>query len=130
MKAVVCTKYAPPKVLQVTDVKKPVPKNKEVCIKNFATAVTGSDVLIRGADMPVLVRLIFRVMIGFRKPRKPIIGLVFAGEIESVGKDMKRFKKGDQVYGITGFILWLTQSIYVFLKTIQSENVLRISLKL
>ena len=103
MKAVVCKKYGPPEVLQFKEMPKPMPKDKEVCIKNFATAVTGSDVLIRGADMPVFVRLMFRMMIGFRKPRKPIIGLVFAGEIESVGKDVKRFKKGDQVYGFTGF---------------------------
>ena len=103
MKAVVCTKYGPPDVLQVKEMPKPQSKDNEVCIKNFATAVTGSDVLIRGADMPVLLGLMFRMMIGLRKPRKPILGLVFAGEIESVGNDVKRFKKGDQVYGFTGF---------------------------
>ncbi len=103
MKAVVCKKYGPPEVLQFKEMPKPMPKDKEVCIKNFVTAVTGSDVLIRGADMPVLVGLMFRMMIGFRKPRKPVLGLVFAGEIESVGKDVKRFKKGDQVYGFTGY---------------------------
>ena len=103
MKAVVCTKYGPPEVLQFKEMPKPMPKDNEVCIKNFATAVTGSDVLIRGADMPFLLGLMFRIMIGFRKPRKPILGLVFAGEIDSVGKDVKRFKKGDQVYGFTGF---------------------------
>ena len=53
--------------------------------------------------MPVLLGLMFRMMIGFRKPRKPILGLVFAGEIESHGNDVKRFKQGDQVYGFTGF---------------------------
>ena len=103
MKAVVCTKYGPPDVLQFKDMPKPQPKDGEVCIKNFATAVTGSDVLIRGADMPVLQGLMFRMMIGFRKPRKPILGLVFAGEIESVGNNVKRFKTGDQVYGFAGF---------------------------
>ena len=103
MKAVVCKKYGPPEVLQFKEMPKPMPKDKEVCIKNFATAATGSDVLIRGAYMPVLMGLMFRMMMGFRKPRKPILGLVFAGEIESVGKDVKRFKNGDQVYGFTGF---------------------------
>jgi len=103
MKAIVCTKYGPPEVLQIKEVEKPIPKNHEVLIKIRTTAVTGSDVLIRGADMPLLTRMMFRVMIGFRKPRKPILGLVFAGEIESVGKDVKRFKKGDRVYGFTGF---------------------------
>ncbi|MCP4686088.1 MAG: NAD(P)-dependent alcohol dehydrogenase [bacterium] len=103
MKAVVCTQYGPPDVLQFKEMPKPQPKDHEVCIKNFATAVTGSDVLIRGADMPVLLGLMFRMMIGFRKPRRPIIGLVFAGEIESIGNDVTRFKTGDQVYGFTGF---------------------------
>jgi NADPH:quinone reductase-like Zn-dependent oxidoreductase len=102
MKAVVCKKYGPPEVLQFKEIPKPIPKNKEVCIKNFMTAVTGSDVIIRRADMPVLMGLMFRIMIGFKKPRKPVPGLVFAGEIESVGKDVKRFIKGDQVYGFTG----------------------------
>ena len=102
MKAVVCTQYGPPDVLQVKEMPKPQPKDHEVCIKNFATAVTGSDVLIRGADMPLLLGLMFRMMIGFRKPRKPILGLVFAGEIESRGNDVTRFKQGDPVYGFTG----------------------------
>lgn len=103
MKAIICTKYGPPEVLQVKERSKPIPMDKEVCVKNFATAVTGSDVLIRGADMPFFLGLMFRMMIGFKKPRNPILGLVFAGEIESVGKDVKRFKKADQVYGFTGF---------------------------
>jgi NADPH:quinone reductase-like Zn-dependent oxidoreductase len=103
MKAVVCEKYGPPEVLKLKEVKKLVPNDNEVCIKNFATAVTGSDVLIRGVDMPLILSLIFRLMIGFTKPRKPILGLVFAGEIESMGKNVKRFKIGDQVYGFTGF---------------------------
>jgi NADPH:quinone reductase-like Zn-dependent oxidoreductase len=59
--------------------------------------------LIRGADMPLLLGLMFRMMIGLRKPRKPILGLVFAGEVESVGNAVTRFKHGDQVYGFTGF---------------------------
>lgn len=103
MKAIVCTKYGPPEVLHIKEVEKPIPKNDEVRIKIHTTAVTGSDVLIRGADMPFLTRMMFRMMIGFRKPRKPILGLVFAGEIESVGKEVKRFHKGDPVYGFTGF---------------------------
>lgn len=102
MKAVVCTGYGPPEVLHLKDMPKPVPKDNSVCIKNFATAVTGSDVLIRDADMPFFMRMMFRLMLGFRKPRKPIIGLIFAGEIESVGKKVTRFKIGDQVYGFSG----------------------------
>lgn len=103
MKAVVCTRYGPPEVLQIKEIPKPVPKDDGVCIRNFATAATGSDVLIRGAEMPLFIKLMFRIMLGFRRPRKPVLGLVFAGEVESIGKDVKRFKAGDQVFGFTGF---------------------------
>lgn len=102
MKAVVCTKYGPPEVLQLREVKKPTPKRDEVCIKIFASAVTASDVYVRGSRLPLRFWLPMRLMLGFTKPRKSIIGMVLAGEIESVGKDIKRFKAGDQVYGMTG----------------------------
>jgi len=103
MKAVVCTKYGPPEVLQLKEVNKPSPKHDEVCIKIYASAVTASDIYIRGSQLPLRFWLPMRLFLGFTKPRKSIIGMVLAGEIESVGKDIKRFKTGDQVYGITGF---------------------------
>jgi NADPH:quinone reductase-like Zn-dependent oxidoreductase len=103
MKAVVCTKYGPPEVLQSKEVEKPMPKDDEVCIKILATAVTASDIYIRGSQVPVYVWIPMRLMMGLTKPRKPIQGLVLAGEIESAGKNIKRFKTGDHVYGLTGF---------------------------
>jgi NADPH:quinone reductase-like Zn-dependent oxidoreductase len=103
MKAIICTKYGPPDVLQLKEVEKPVPKDDEVLIKIFATAVTASDIFIRGSQIPIQYWIPMRVMIGLTKPRKSIIGLVLAGEIESAGKNIKRFKTGDQVYGLTGF---------------------------
>ena len=111
MKAVVCTKYGPPDVLQLKEVEKPTPKNNEVLIKIRATAVTASDCIIRGFKMPgrlgfpkkQIMELMMRLYVGFTKPRNPIIGLVLSGDIESVGKDVKQFKKGDQVYGFTGY---------------------------
>jgi NADPH:quinone reductase-like Zn-dependent oxidoreductase len=103
MKAIVCTKYGPPEVLQLKEVEKPTPKDNEVCIKIFATAVTASDIFIRGSQIPIQFLIPMRLFIGLTKPRKSIIGLVLSGEIESIGKDIKRFKKGDQVYGLTGF---------------------------
>jgi NADPH:quinone reductase-like Zn-dependent oxidoreductase len=103
MKAIVCTKYGPPEVLQLREVEKPSPKNDEVCIKIHATAVTASDTFIRGFKIPLRFRIPMRLMLGLIKPRKSIIGLVLAGEIESAGKDIKRFKAGDLVYGLTGF---------------------------
>lgn len=103
MKAVVCTKYGPPEVLQIKDMEKPAPRNDEVLIKIHATAVTASDIFIRGSQIPVRYRIPMRLIIGLTKPRKSIIGLVLSGEIESVGTDIKRFKTGDKVYGVTGF---------------------------
>jgi NADPH:quinone reductase-like Zn-dependent oxidoreductase len=100
MKAIVCTKYGPPEVLQLKEVEKPAPGNNEVCIKIFATAVTVSDCIIRGAKVPLRLWLPMRLAIGFTKPRNTILGMVLAGEVESVGTDVKRFKKGDQVYAM------------------------------
>ena len=104
MKAVVCTKYGPPEVLQLKEVAKPVPRKNEVCIKIFATAVTASDCIVRGFKIPRWhpLGLMMGLALGFRKPRRPVLGMVLAGDIESVGKDVKRFKKGDSVYGMTG----------------------------
>jgi NADPH:quinone reductase-like Zn-dependent oxidoreductase len=103
MKVIICTKYGPPEVLKMKEVERPVPKDDEVLIKIFATAVTASDIFIRGSQIPVQFWIPMRIMMGLTKPRKSIIGLVLAGKIESVGKNLKRFKLGDQVYGFTGF---------------------------
>lgn len=98
MKAIVYTKYGPPDVLQLQEVTKPDLRDHDVLIKVYATTVTGAERLMRTGTP-----LWSRVILGFRKPRRKILGLELAGEIESVGKDVKRFRKGDQVYGFTGF---------------------------
>ncbi len=103
MKAVICTRYGPPEVLQLREVEKPTPKDDEVLIKIHATAVTASDIFIRGSQIPIQFLIPMRLYMGLTKPRKSIIGLVLAGEIESTGRDVKRFRTGDQVYGLTGF---------------------------
>ena len=97
MRAIISTKYGGPEVLQLTEVEKPSPKDNEVLIKIHATSVTSGDARIRRAD-PFLIRLIF----GFNKPRKSILGVVIAGEIEAIGKNVTKFKVGNQVYGTTG----------------------------
>jgi NADPH:quinone reductase-like Zn-dependent oxidoreductase len=103
MKAVKCTKYGPPEVLQLIEVEKPIPKNNEVLIKIFATAVTASDCIVRGFKLPVWrpMGIMMGIVLGFNKPRNPILGMVFAGKVESLGKDVKLFKKGDRVFGST-----------------------------
>jgi NADPH:quinone reductase-like Zn-dependent oxidoreductase len=98
MKAIVYTEYGTPDVLQLKDVEKPTPKNNEVLIRVHATSVTAADGLMRRGDS-----FMSRIFLGFKKPRREILGSELAGEIESVGKDVKRFRKGDQVYGFTGF---------------------------
>jgi NADPH:quinone reductase-like Zn-dependent oxidoreductase len=104
MKAVVCTKYGPPEVLQLKEVEKPAPQNNEVLIKILATAVTASDCIVRGFKLPIWhpVGFMMGIVVGFEKPRNPILGMVLAGEIEVVGKDVTQFQQGDSVYAFTG----------------------------
>jgi len=103
MKAIVCTKYGPPEVLQLKEVKKPTPKKNEICIKVHATTVTSSDCILRGFNIPAwrLTGLMMGIFMGFGKPKNPILGMASAGEVDSMGSDVKRFKIGDQVIDYT-----------------------------
>jgi len=101
MKAYVCPKYGPPEVLRLTEVATPAPADDEVLVKVRATAVPNSDIFIRGSQIPLRHWIPMRLMIGLTRPRRRIIGLVLAGEVESAGRDIRRFKPGDRVYGIT-----------------------------
>ena len=103
MRAAVCTAYGPPEVLQIRTVPDPRPRDKEVCIKLFATAVTASDCIVRGLKLRGVYRIFLRAAFGIRAPRKGIIGMIAAGEIESVGREVTSFKPGDQVFGMDGF---------------------------
>jgi NADPH:quinone reductase-like Zn-dependent oxidoreductase len=103
LKAIICTKYGPPEVLRLQDVEKPVPKDNEVLIKVHATTCHIGDTKVRGFNVPFLQMIPFRLYLGITKPKRPILGMELAGEVETVGKDVKRFKKGDQVFALTGF---------------------------
>ncbi len=100
MKAIVCTKYGPPDVLELQEVERPTPKDNEVLIRIHASTVTSGDVRIRSFTFSGPFRLLGRIMFGFRGPRKTIPGNELAGEIESIGKDVTLLKKGDQVFGV------------------------------
>ena len=105
MKAMVCTRYGPPDVLQLRELEKPTPKDNEVLVRVHAATVTKGDCELRSLNLPLTWQLFVRVGFGFRAPRKKILGQELAGEIESVGRDVKLFKKGDQVFAFTGLHL-------------------------
>jgi len=95
MRAVICTGYGPPEVLQIREVEKPTPKDDQVLIRVHATTVTSGDVRLRTAD-PFIVRF----FAGLLRPRRSILGSDVAGVVEAVGKDAKRLKVGDEVFGM------------------------------
>ena len=101
MRAILWTKYGPPDVLQLNEVEKPIPKDNEVLIKIYATTVTAGDCEIRGFKIIIWLWFPMRLGLGLRKPRKKILGQELAGEIEAVGKNVKLFRKGDQVFAAT-----------------------------
>ena len=103
MKAIICTKYGAPDVLQIQEINKPIIKENEVLIKIISTAVNSGDVRMRGLAVGGLMKVIMRLVVGLSKPRNPILGTVYAGIVESVGDKVTSLKKDDKVFGMTGF---------------------------
>jgi NADPH:quinone reductase-like Zn-dependent oxidoreductase len=110
MRAVVYTEYGPPDVLQLREVATPVPKHEEILIRIHATSINFGDTLVRNFravsprkfHMPFLFWLFGKIYFGFWTPKRTILGSEFSGEVEAVGEGVKRFKKGDLVFGFSG----------------------------
>ena len=102
MKAIVSTKFGPPDVLHLQEVAKPAPKDHEVLIRIDATTVTAADCELRSLKFPIWLRLPLRIYLGLIRPKPIILGQEIAGEVEAVGNEVTRFRKGDQVFGWTG----------------------------
>ena len=105
MQAIVLTRFGPPEVLQLQEVAKPAPQDNEVLVKIHATTVFVADCEIRGLRISLALRLPIMLYLGFLRPKPVILGQELAGEIEAVGKNVSRFKAGDQVYGATSLSL-------------------------
>ena len=115
MKAIVCTKYGPPEVLQLQEVEKPTPKDGEVLVKIYATTVTVADSRVRGFRVPPSFWLPARLTLGLSKPKLAILGTDFAGEIVQTGKGVRSFKTGDHVFGNSGHTRFGANAEYVSL---------------
>lgn len=102
MKAIVYTKYGPPDVLHLKEIEKPIPKENEVLIHVHAAEATKSDCELRSFNFAVKwFWLPLRIIMGITKPKRQVLGGYFAGEIDSIGKDVSKFKKGEWVFGTT-----------------------------
>jgi NADPH:quinone reductase-like Zn-dependent oxidoreductase len=115
MKAAICQRYGPPEVVRIEDVEKPAPKDNEVLVRVRATTVCAADWKLRKAR-PFFIRF----FIGIRRPTKVrIMGMEFAGTVESVGKGVTRFRAGDEVFG--GFAIFFGDAVWC--RTARSSNV-------
>ncbi|MGD8473794.1 MAG: NAD(P)-dependent alcohol dehydrogenase, partial [Anaerolineae bacterium] len=123
MKAIVCTEYGPPEVLQFQEVDKPVPGDHEVLIRVHATTVHRGDSRMRGLDIPGpgWQRLMARLVLGIRRPKNAILGMDLAGKIEAAGSSVTRFQEGDEVFGST---MWSGFGAYAEYKCMAEDGLL------
>jgi hypothetical protein len=103
MKAVICTKYGPPEVLQIREVYKQIPNEIQILVKIVAIAVNYADVRVRSLDVKAFIKVVMRLVLGISKPRKSILGTIFSGVVESIGDKVYKLREGDKVFGMTGY---------------------------
>jgi len=125
MRAIVCTKYGSPEVLQLKEVAKPIPNDNEVLIRVYATTVHRGDTRIRSLNIsgPRWKLLIARLILGIKKPKRAILGMELSGKIEAVGKNVTLFKAGDEVFAST---MWSGFGGYAEYKCMPEDGVLAI----
>lgn len=123
MRAIVFERYGPPEVLQLVEIEKPVPQENEVLIKIMATSVHKGDSRMRSLDIPGpgWQKLMARLVLGYNKPKNPILGMELAGVIEEVGKNVSLFKSGDEVFAET---MWSGFGAYAEYKCMPEDGVL------
>jgi len=102
MRAIICPKYGSPDVLELREIPKPVPKDHEILVKIHATTVNSGDCRVRGLDVAWVYRILIRLFMGIKRPRKSILGVELSGEVEAVGSKVSRYKKGDQIFAFKG----------------------------
>jgi NADPH:quinone reductase-like Zn-dependent oxidoreductase len=102
MRAIVCTRYGPPEVLELRDVPKPVPKDNEVLVRIRATTVSAADCELRRFDFAPWIWVPIRLAFGIRRPRQPVLGQELTGDVESAGNDVRSLRKGDRIFAATG----------------------------
>jgi NADPH:quinone reductase-like Zn-dependent oxidoreductase len=105
MKAIICTGYGPPEVLQPAQLPRPAPLDNEVLIRILATTCHFGDVRVRGAILPLWMQIPFRLYMGILKPKRKVLGMELSGVVEAVGSSVRRFKPGDAVLAFSGFAL-------------------------
>jgi NADPH:quinone reductase-like Zn-dependent oxidoreductase len=124
MKAIIYEKFGPPEVLQIKQIEKPNPKDDEILIKIFATSVHRGDSRMRSLDLPIPLwqKIMARLFLGIRKPRRKILGMELAGEIEEIGKNVQKFRKGDLIFASTE----MTFGTYAEYKCMKDNGVIAI----
>lgn len=120
MRAVICTAYGLPNVLKIKSIDKPIPQPNELLIKIMASAVNSGDARVRALKANFILRFMMRLIFGFIRPKNSILGTVYAGIIEQIGEQVKDFKVGDEVYGLTGFKF----GTYATYTTVNEQNVI------
>ncbi|MEO1654480.1 MAG: NAD(P)-dependent alcohol dehydrogenase, partial [Bacteroidota bacterium] len=129
MKAALYTKYGSPEVLEIREMDKPQPKDNEVLVKIHAATVTSGDVRLRASDFPALFWLPARLMFGLFSPRKKILGHELAGVVEAVGKEVDKFKVGEEVFGTTTMLPTGSYAEYISLPESWKQGVLALKPK-